>query len=386
MNEKKSTILFLVFQAIIILAAFAIGLFYAKWFALWDQDYPILNEAKTILEDQGLYDIPQEPKMEYGMIRGMVEAYGDPYTAFIEPFQHELQTQQLEGKYGGIGARIERDTENRVFLYPFPDSPAKDAGILDGDQLLMIEDLEITPETTTEEIIAGIRGPIDSKLTMSVASGPAYDTPRVVKVKRGEVPLPSITYNLAINYPSVGIVKINLIADTTPDEVTNAIYTLTEMGASKFILDLRNNGGGMVEAGIKTASLFLDKGLTVIKQQYKGESVETFDVKSQGEFSDLPMIILVNEQTASAAEIIAGSLQGHDRALLVGHQTYGKNVIQLVFNLRDDSSLHVTAAEWWIPGLPDFSLNNGLIPDLQLNDLDSNDPQVLEFAIAELLK
>ncbi len=340
-------------------------------------DLPILLQARSILEQNALKDLPKPPALEYGMIKGMVQAYNDPYTVFVEPPQHQLETNQLEGKFGGIGVRIERDSQNLVRLYPLPDSPALKAGIQDGDCLLKVEDLIVDANIDINKVEAAIRGKVGEKVNVTIGHAPDFQ-PVELAIERAEIGLPSLTYNLVPEDPRVGIMHINIIAATTPDEIKNAVKDMKAKGATYFILDLRNNGGGLVDAGVDTARLFLKDGI-VIQQQYRGKAVQSYPVEKAGDLSDLPLAVLVNQGTASAAEIIAGALQSHQRAPLIGTNTYGKDVIQLVFDLQDGSSLHVTAAQWWIPGFP-----VPLKPDISQPD-DPNNPNAAVMAAVKAL-
>lgn len=375
-------------QILLVIAAFMGGFLFHEWhksgtlFPALGR-YPLLNEAKAILETNAYAPLPDDTRLEYGMIRGMLQAYNDPYTTFVEPPQHELQQNQLEGKFGGIGVRIERDSENLVYLYPLPGSSALAAGLQEGDRLLKVDRMDISPATTNDEIQAAVRGEIGSTVTVTVGRPPDY-TPLELKILRAEVALPSLTWNLAPDEARVGVVRVNVVADTTPQELTNAIQDLQSRGATHFVLDLRNNGGGLVEAGVNTARLFLSSG-SVIEQQYRDKPVRAFTVEEPGPFASLPLVILVNENTASAAEIIAGALQGQHRAPLVGTRTYGKDSIQLIFNLADGSSLHVSAAKWWVPGLFPAIGANGLQPDVAV-DASTDPDAAMQIAIQKALE
>ncbi|MFN2152681.1 MAG: S41 family peptidase, partial [Anaerolineales bacterium] len=158
-------------------------------------------------------------------------------------------------------------------------------------------------------------------------------------------------------------------------EIRGILYAVQDLqgrGATRFVLDLRGNGGGLLVEGVDIARLFLEDGV-VIEQQYKGEDVETYEVKKPGELSEIPLVVLVDGGTASAAEIIAGSLQAHQRAPLIGTSTYGKDSVQLVFELKDKSSLNVTSAKWWIPGLEPPVGEGGLQPNITVSTENTND-------------
>jgi carboxyl-terminal processing protease len=183
------------------------------------------------------------------------------------------------------------------------------------------------------------------------------------KIKRAEIPLPSVTWHLDADSPEVGVIEINLIAASTADEVKKAVEDLKTRQARFYVLDLRNNFGGLLTAGVDIARLFLRDG-TIIENQYRDQEVEVYRVERPGTYIDLPLVVIVNENTASSAEIIAGALKVHQRAQIVGAPTYGKDSIQLVFDLEDGSSLHVTAARWWVPGLEPPIGKGGLQPDI----------------------
>jgi carboxyl-terminal processing protease len=150
------------------------------------------------------------------------------------------------------------------------------------------------------------------------------------------------------------------------------------------VVDVRNNGGGLVEAGVDTARLFLKSGI-VIEEQYRKQPIVTFEVEREGPFADLPIVVLVNRGTASAAEIFAGAIKGQNRAPLVGTPTFGKDTIQLVFSLSDGSSLHVTSAHWWVPNLEPKIGGNGILPDVPLDET-ADESQQLQAAIDTVLK
>jgi carboxyl-terminal processing protease len=305
------------------------------------------------------------------MIHGMVQAYGDPHTAFLEPVQTELEADLMAGKFGGIGVNLGYDSERNVVLYPLPDSPALRAGVLDGDRLLAVDELTVTPSMPADVISAAIRGKVGERVTITIGRPPDY-LPVRLEVERAEFSQPSVAWHIDATEPRMGVVEVNVIASNTDEEILQAVRDLQSKNASHFVLDLRNNGGGLVSAGVDIARLFLKEG-DVIQEQFRGKDVETYAIEAPGELADIPLVVLVNRNTASASEIIAGALQAHQRAKLIGQPTYGKDTIQLVFPLRDGSSLHVTAAHWWVPGLDFPREGYGLTPDITVSEA-SDDP------------
>jgi carboxyl-terminal processing protease len=366
----------------IIITAFGAGYFLRGYYADQKSTFPILTQAYDILLTHGFYSPPADTALEYGMIRGLVAAYGDPYTSFAEPVQHELEMNILQGTFGGIGTDIGKDALGFPILYPYPDSPAATAGILDGDRLIMIDDISIVPETSTDEIHAAIRGHVGESVQITISRPPDFSE-YVFIITRQEIPLPSATWHLEPTDARLGVLQVNIIAATTREEIIKAVRDLQSRGAEAYILDLRNNSGGLLEAGIDISRLFLESGI-VIQQQYRGQDIETYSVDQPGELSQIPLVILVNHNTASAAEIIAGSLQANKRAILIGAPTYGKDTIQLMFDLDDGSSLHITAATWWIPGQNEALADHGIRPDILIDPTTggTTDPFIQE-AIAQ---
>jgi carboxyl-terminal processing protease len=249
--------------------------------------------------------------------------------------------------------------------------------------LLAVDDLEVTSETPVDTASAAIRGPVGDWVTVTVGRPPDFSLIEI-KIKRQEIALPTVTWHLDTGETRLGVIEVNLIGETTPAEILRAVEDLQSRGAKGFALDLRNNGGGLLREGINIARLFLRGGI-VIEQQYRGQNVEEYTVDKVGQLAEIPLVVLVNENTASAAEIIAGSIQDHGRARLIGSTTYGKNTIQMIFDLQDGSSLHVTAANWWFPTLEFPKDGHGLTPDLQVMTVESgkSDP-VIATAIQEL--
>lgn len=365
-------------------SAFFSGYFLKEYFGSGTQVFSVLDQAFDILISHDYLDLPETKILEYGMIRGMVLASGDPHATFHEPVQHELESNNLQGRFGGIGSELIRGQNGVILIYPIVGGPAFRAGIIDSDHLLSVDDLILTPDLNLDHIKAALRGPVGSSVKIIVAREPTL-TQHEFTIKREETHLPSVTWRIIQDYPTIGLINVKIIAETTPKEILNAVEQMQMKGAAQFILDLRDNGGGLLTAGVKTAELFLKDGI-ILQQQYRGQEVETFHASTSGPLLDLPLIVLVNHNTASSAEIIAGALQAHSRAQLVGEPTFGKDTIQLIFDLEDDSSLHVTAAKWWIPGISPPLGEHGLQPDINLIQDESGVDLLLDAAIQVLLE
>lgn len=366
---------------ILVITAFVSGYLARDVFSPESFTFPIARQVYQIIKDRGIKPLPARQQMEYGLIRGLLAAYNDPFTTFTEPPQAELRTNQLEGKFGGIGVRIEPDGDGQYVLFPLPGSPSLDAGIQDGDILIEVDGQALTKETTLDQVQALIRGPIGEPVKMAVLRN-GDNAPLRFTIQREEVPVPSVTYNLSTFDSSVGVIQISLIAETTPSEILTAVSILRGQGALRFILDLRNNGGGLVDGAVSTASLFMNQG-TVLIEQFRDQKPKSFTNDQPGPLIDLPLVIVVNQNTASAAEIVAGSLNLLKGTPLIGNRTYGKDTVQSVFDLKDKSTLAVSAGRWWIPGHEETITGKGLTLTLVVSEEEANSQDVLEKA-AEL--
>jgi carboxyl-terminal processing protease len=333
-HKNRRAFLFALMQVVIVLLGIAVGFFGRPLIQQDQRDLDLLHQAQNIVVDNALLDLPSETEMEYGMIQGMLTTLGDPYTVFVPPAAHEVETDSLAGSFGGVGLRLERDAESRWRVYPLPDSPALAAGIRDGDILTGVDDLPVTAETQNVDLLAAIRGPVGESVTLTLLRDEREIT---VAVQRESVPIPSVVWNLVPDAPAVGLLHIYRIAETTADEIAEGIADLQDQGATGFILDLH--------------------------EQFKGEAVKVFDVEQPGPYMYLPLVVLVNGNTASSAEIVAGALASGSRAPLIGAPTFGKTTIQYIFDLQDGSSIHVTSGRWWIPGVS-FPLQ----PDIAVGD------------------
>lgn len=346
--------------------------------------FPLLQEAYIIVKEHGLQPLPPSSAIEYGMIRGMLSAYGEPNTYFLEPSAHELQSEELEGRYGDVGIDLFQDEHSRWLVIPYPSSNAEKAGIRRHDQIIIIDDLRVSSSTSAEQIRAALHGKVNTQVHLVLRHVPYQPEDEYeVEVLRQEFTLPSVIAFTVPGTPWAGVLDVKIIAANTPDEIINAVSDLHNQGATHFILDLRDNPGGLLTAGIQTAQLFLDHGIVLI-QQGKENQTETYTVEKPGALVHLPLIVLINQNSASAAEIIAGALKAQRRAQIIGVPSVGKDTIQSVFTLRDQSSLHLTTARFWIPELNPPLHQHGVVPDLLVNpeEVNVNSEALIYLAIS----
>lgn len=352
-----------------------------------DQDMSLYQEAWSLIEDNFLGALPTSRDVTYGAIRGSLAALNDPYTVFVEPVAREAERERLQGTFGGIGAYIARSEESGdVVLEPIPGNPAEAAGILSGDVLLAVDGEAITADMTVPDIIEMVKGEKGTAVVLTVRH-PGAAEPVDISVIRDDILLPSVVYRLTDQAPNIGYIQLSRFSGESGNEVGAAIQDLQAQGATKFILDLRQNGGGLRDAAVDVADHFLDEG-PVLYLQSQDEGERVFNATPDTLAPNEPLVVLIDGGTASASEIVAGALKDRQRAVLVGNsKTFGKGSVQLVFDLTDGSSVHVTSARWLTPNRRQLD-QNGLEPDILVQvtqeDIDSGLDPVLEQAVAYL--
>ena len=323
--------------------------------------FTVFWEAWHLLERDFYGQLPTPQQLTYGAIRGVLTTLDDPYTTFVEPKPRRLEKDDLRGSFGGIGAWVSKLEDGAIVLKPMDDKPAQRVGILEGDIVIQVDDQEITPDMSLEDVILLIRGPVGSvvKLTISRAD---YPEPLVFEITREKVETPTVTWRLLDEGRGLGYVSISLFTERTDKELETALKELNAQGITHLVLDLRNNSGGLLQTAIDVASQFLPDGL-VLYEQRRDQEEKSYSVRQGGKATDIPLVVLVNAGTASASEIVAGAIQDSDRGILVGENTFGKGSVQLVYDLSDQSSLHVTVAHWFTPNRHEIT-GNGLTPDI----------------------
>ncbi len=334
--------------------------------------------------DQYFYGDPVSPQERtYGAIRQALTLLDDPYTIFVEPQPHELERDIMRGSFGGIGVTLWRSPEGDVLISPQPDSPAERTGLLEGDLLLALDNQPLSVEMTIDDVYAWLHGEVGSTITLTISRPPT--PPFDVPIVRDLIYVPSISWRVLDRDRSIGYIHIQSITERTNDEISLALQELLQpLAVSGLILDLRDNSGGLLNPTVAVASQFLREGIVLTELRRDGQE-RKFPVRTGGIATEVPLIVLVNNGTASAAEIIAGAIQDHRRGLLVGETTYGKGSVQQVYDLSDGSSLHVTSAVWMTPHQHPIE-GAGLMPDhlVLRGDNPAVDEQI-EYAVTILL-
>lgn len=310
------------------------------------EGYPLLDEVQNLLDAHYLRDQPDYIARQYAAIRGMLSTLGDTNTFFIEPPVAQSESDVLAGTYGGIGVSVQRNAEGLIEMYPFEIGPAAEAGIRPGDILLAVDGIDLSTISSTDQIDQLLRGEVGGNNGALLRVQRDQEEPYEVFVPFDVINVPSVQWRVLDN-TNIGYIQILRFTSRTPDEMQEAIEALREQDIAAVVLDLRNNYGGLLQEAIEVASLFLDGGVVLYEVTRSGE--ETYFAEQGGALLDEPLVVLVNQGTASASELLAGAIRDRERGVLIGQRTFGKGTIQQIYTLSDNSSIHVTSAEWLTP-------------------------------------
>ncbi len=322
-----------------------------------------------------------------GAIRGMMDAVGDPYTTYMDPQEVEDFEAIMSGEYEGIGAWVDVSGDYLTIIAPIPGSPAERAGLRPGDKIIAVDGEDVTG-VDPEQVRLRVLGPAGTKVRLTILREPkdggqpeTFD----VVITRARIKITSVESTMMDN--GIAYVRLITFGERSADEMEKAIEDLMAQHPRAFILDLRNNGGGYLDTAIEVASFFLPEDAVVLYEKYGDGSMDTWKTVRSPLVPDLPMVVLVNEGTASASEVVSGALRDHDRAVLVGEHTFGKGSVQRLFPLSDGGMARITVAYWLTPekhlihgeGLePDYvvPLDEGEFEWLNYQPDPAKDPQV----------
>lgn len=279
--------------------------------------------------------------------RGMLEQLMDPYSVLLTGEDYKALTEQTSGNYAGLGIQIDVRDGWITVVAPLPETPAERAGIETGDQIIEV-DGKSTEGWKNDQAVKALRGEAGSKIVITVRRS-GIPEPIKYRLTRAQIHMKSVPAGTM--FPGgVGYISLNPVSETSAEELRQEIAGMKTRGMKSLIMDLRGNPGGLLDQGVKVADLFLDNRQEIVstRGRARGSTKEFFDEARQA-WPDLPIVVLVNDGTASAAEIIAGALQDHDRAVVVGAPTFGKGLVQTLFPLGDGVALKLTTARWFTP-------------------------------------
>jgi len=349
-------------------------------------DFSLFWETWNVLKEK--FYQPEKfdtQKMTEGAISGMVKSLGDPYTSFFNPQETKEFFEEAQGTFEGIGIEIDKKKEELVVIAPLEGTPAERAGIRAGDKILKIDDKE-TVDLSLEEAVKLIRGPKGTEVKLTISRGD-WKEPKEFKISRALIKIPSLKWELKED--DIVYLKLYQFFDRTGDDFRKSAIEILNSPAKKIILDLRNNPGGYLEVAREISGWFLKRGDVVVIEDF-GPGKEKNEYKADGneKFLDYPIVVLINQGSASASEILAGALRDNRNVLLIGEKSFGKGSIQELEELRGGSSLKITIANWLTPK-GQLITDKGLEPDIKVEMSEEDyeqdrDPQ-LEKAL-EVIK
>ncbi|MDD5606145.1 MAG: S41 family peptidase [Patescibacteria group bacterium] len=343
-----------------------------------ETDLGLLWTVTDLIDEKYIGDINYRDVL-YGAIKGSVWALNDPYTTFTDPTENKDFFDVLDGIYEGIGVEIEIIDGRLVVIAPTKDGPAEAAGIKPKDEIYAVDGVSVTG-MTIPEVVSRIKGPVGTTVTLAVGRD-GLEEPLVVSVKREVVKRKSVFLEMR---DGVAVLTITRFGSDTEGLLKTSINEILAQGAKGVVLDMRGNPGGFLDVGVKVANEFLKSGVIVEERFKDGQSVP-FSADGGGRLTNLPVVVVVDGGSASAAEIVAGALQDHQRARVVGEQTYGKGSVQEVETFPDGSALRITVAKWYTPDGRSIS-DDGIKPDkMVVYDPDSETDDQLTTALEVLL-
>jgi carboxyl-terminal processing protease len=272
----------------------------------------------------------------------------DPHSVYIPAKDLEVVNSELEGSFTGIGVQFNIQNDTVMIISVISGGPSEKVGLLAGDRIITVNDSAFTGKSiTNERVMKKLRGPAKTKVTLGIKRN---GTPEILKftITRGDIPVNSVDIAYMID-KETGLIKVNKFATTTYSEFLNAIANLRAKGARKYIIDLRENSGGLMDQAINMVNEFLPAGELIVYAQ--GKAYPRFDAKSDGKGSCIknPVVVLIDEFSASASEIFAGAIQDNDRGLIIGRRSFGKGLVQQQMPLSDGSALRLTVARYYTP-------------------------------------
>lgn len=393
-ENLKKRIFFILSGAAIVGAFFITGFYFGQSRKLCevcpsqDINFSLFWETYRTLKDK--YVAPEEigeEKILYGAISGMIKAIGDPHTVFMEPDDTKRFLEDISGKFEGVGMEIGmRDGQLQV-IAPLEGTPAQEAGLRPGDKIFAV-DGESTASFTLEDAVSKIRGPRGSEVVLTI-NRHNWEKPQEITVTREVINVPSLRWELLSEEGEVdengtiAYVKFYNFTEKIGVDWAEAAVRIFNSPADRIILDLRNNPGGYLEMARSMAGYFINRGEVVVIEDM-GEEQREFRAQGQPLFLDYPMMVLINQGSASASEILAGALRDNRGVQLIGETSFGKGSVQSLETLSGGSSLKVTTARWLTPKGETIE-GSGLEPDIEVqmteeDYLSGRDPQ-LEKAI-----
>ena len=329
-----------------------------------------------IVHDQFVDQPVDQEAMMRGAIRGMLDALDDRHTSYMDPDQYRQANIPLEGEYEGIGAWVDTTGEYLTIVSPMPNSPAEEAGLRPGDEIIAIDGEDMIG-IDGNLVIRQVLGPAGTTVTLTIQRE-GVSEPFDVEVERAQITVPSVESEILEG--NIAYVKLYNFGETTTRDLRDALQEVLNENPNGLILDLRNNPGGLLTTAIEVGSEFISEGV-LMYEDFGDGTRQTFNARRGGLATEIPLVVLINEGTASASEIVAGAIQDYERGVLVGTPSFGKGSVQNQIPLSDDQgAVRVTIARWLTPNerhIQEEGLDPNVLVEVTENDLEAEiDPQV----------
>lgn len=353
--------------AVLIIGSHAFGAGeWARLLPFSQQNLLIMRQARSIIEQYHVDDenSPEEEKLFFGSMKGMVSAIDDPYTRYVSPEQLREENMEMEGEYGGLGMYVGARDGKILVISPIEDTPAYKAGIKPLDEIVKVDE-KVVIGMQQDEVVKMLRGAPNTSVVVWIRRK-GEDALRSFDVTREIINIKTVRSELIEdNGSKIAYIRLNNFHQKSAIELEGALHKLVSDGAKGVVLDVRNNPGGLLNVAVDVASLFLDGG-TVVSIKARVHRFDDVLYAENGKATDLPLAVLINEGSASASEIVAGAVQDRNRGVLIGMKSFGKGSVQSLFNLPDQSGMYVTIARYSTPA--DRIIDKkGLTPDIEID-------------------
>ncbi len=370
-GAKRRTVSYFTLSACIVVAILAGFVAGTRSNDLFISDSSLMPLKETYKALKSHYDGKLDDKtLIEGASRGMVQAAGDPYTVFFDKKEAAEFKDGIDGVFSGIGAELGKKDDKLVVIYALDSNPAKNAGLLPNDVIAAVNGEETTG-WSVEKAVSKIRGEKGTSVKLTIVRDGDVSE---VNIVRDTITDPSVKLE---EKGDVGVIRISRFGEDTASKTRAAAEKFTNKKA--VVIDLRGNGGGYLQSAQEIASLWLDKGQTVVSERSGGHTRQSHKSEGDNVLKDKPTVVLVDQGSASASEILAGALQDHKAAKIVGEQSFGKGSVQDIIELRNGAKLKVTIARWYTPNGKNIS-KHGITPDVVVvagkTDDKDNDTQL----------
>ena len=325
----------------------------------------LFSEVLDKVKKEYVEDIDQSEVMD-AAINGVLQSL-DPYSAYMSPSMYKEMATETSGKFGGLGIEVSMEAGVVKVISPIDDSPASKAGIKAGDYIVKINNIQVQGKSLTEAVEL-MRGPIGSEINITIRRVGVKKALNF-KIKRAVIEVASVKSE--IKNKNIGYIRLTSFNENSSDQVKDKINIFKKKNIKYYILDLRNNPGGLLSQAIKISDFFLDKGEIVSTKSKKDSENRRWFAKKGDILDGKTFVVLINYGSASASEIVAGSIKDHKRAILIGERTYGKGSVQSIIPLKNDGTIRLTVSKYYLPSGDSIS-DVGVMPDFEISEENEN--------------